>query len=89
MVRQAQIDRRDPEGGDDQRGLNARSTRMPPTRPPMRIMALQELGSDEIGEAYVTATVTVWDEDAGIADEKLRLVEKVIEGRDFTCIMRR
>ena len=26
--------------------------------------ALQELGSDLIGEAYVTATVTVWDEDA-------------------------
>jgi type IV secretion system protein VirB4 len=48
--------------------------------------ALQELGSDLIGEAYVTATVAVWDEDAGAADEKLRLVEKVIQGRDFTCI---
>jgi type IV secretion system protein VirB4 len=34
--------------------------------------ALQELGSDAIGEAYVTATVTVWDEDARVADEKLR-----------------
>ncbi len=49
-------------------------------------LALQELGSDEIGQAYVTATVTVWDEDPGTAAEKLRLVEKVIEGRDFTCI---
>ena len=49
-------------------------------------MALQELGSDLIGEAYVTATVTVWDEDARAADERLRLVEKVIQGRDFTCI---
>ena len=48
--------------------------------------ALQELGSDQIGEAYVTATVTVWDEDARVADEKLRLVEKVIQGRDFTCM---
>jgi type IV secretion system protein VirB4 len=48
--------------------------------------ALQELGSDLIGEAYVTATVTVWDEDARVADEKIRLVEKVIQGRDFTCI---
>jgi type IV secretion system protein TrbE len=48
--------------------------------------ALQELGSDAIGEAYVTATVTVWDEDARVADEKLRLVEKVIQGRDFTSI---
>ncbi|MFO1116541.1 MAG: conjugal transfer protein TrbE [Beijerinckiaceae bacterium] len=48
--------------------------------------ALQELGSDLIGEAYVTATVTVWDSDPRIADEKLRLVEKVIQGRDFTCM---
>ncbi|OWJ64616.1 conjugal transfer protein TrbE [Inquilinus limosus] len=48
--------------------------------------ALQELGTDAIGQAYVTATVTVWDEDAGIAAEKLRQVEKVIQGRDFTCI---
>jgi len=48
--------------------------------------ALQELGSDAVSSAYVTATVTVWDEDAGVADEKLRLTEKVIQGRDFTCI---
>jgi type IV secretion system protein TrbE len=51
--------------------------------------ALQELGSDLIGEAYVTATVTVWDEDRRSADEKLRLVEKVIQGRDFTCMVER
>jgi len=49
-------------------------------------LALQELGSDLVGEAYVTATVTVWDTDARIADEKLRQVEKTIQGRDFTCI---
>ena len=30
--------------------------------------------------------MTVWDDDAGVADEHLRLVEKVIQGRDFTCI---
>ncbi|MBA3054989.1 MAG: conjugal transfer protein TrbE [Sphingomonadales bacterium] len=48
--------------------------------------ALQELGADDVGQAYVTATVTVWDIDPGIAAEKLRLVEKVIQGRDFTCI---
>jgi type IV secretion system protein TrbE len=48
--------------------------------------ALQELGSDLIGEAYVTTTVTVWDDDVRAAEEKLRLVEKVIQGRDFTCI---
>jgi type IV secretion system protein VirB4 len=48
--------------------------------------ALQELGSDAVSSAYVTAMVTVWDEDAATAGEKLRLVEKVIQGRDFTCI---
>ncbi|MFN5522717.1 conjugal transfer protein TrbE [Bradyrhizobium sp.] len=49
--------------------------------------ALQELGSDAIGQAFVTATVTVWDDDIGTAEEKLRLVEKVIQGRDFTCMV--
>src|ERR1044071_7292738 len=49
--------------------------------------ALQELGSDLIGEAFVTATITVWDENPRLADERLRLVEKVIQGRDFTCMV--
>jgi type IV secretion system protein VirB4 len=49
-------------------------------------MALQELGADYAGQAYVTASVTVWDADPRTADEKLRLVEKVIQGRDFTAI---
>ncbi|NYF32526.1 conjugal transfer protein TrbE [Sphingopyxis sp. JAI108] len=48
-------------------------------------LALQELGADEAGVAYVTTTLTVWDRDAGIAAEKLRLAEKIIQGRDFTC----
>jgi len=48
--------------------------------------ALQELGADDVGQAYVTATLTVWDDDPGLAAEKLRLVEKVIQGRDFTCM---
>lgn len=48
-------------------------------------MALQELGADHAGIAYVTATVTVWDRDPALAAEKLRQVEKVIQGRDFTC----
>ena len=50
-------------------------------------MALQELGADVAGLAWVTATITVWDEDARRADEKLRLVEKVIQGRDFTAMI--
>ena len=48
--------------------------------------ALQELGSDMVGEAYVTASVIVWDRDPAIAAEKLRLAEKVIQGHDFTCM---
>src|SRR6202008_2107652 len=49
--------------------------------------ALQELGSDQIGEAFVTVTISVWDDDPATADEKLRLVDKVIQGRDFTCMV--
>ncbi|ABS65854.1 AAA ATPase [Xanthobacter versatilis] len=49
-------------------------------------LALQELGADHAGIAYITAMVTVWDADPRVADEKLRLVEKVIQGRDFTAM---
>ena len=49
--------------------------------------ALQELGADLVGEAYITATITVWHDDPRIADERLRLVEKLIQGRDFTCMV--
>jgi type IV secretion system protein VirB4 len=49
-------------------------------------LALQELGADFAGQAYVTATIAVWDADARVASEKLRLVEKVIQGRDFTAM---
>jgi type IV secretion system protein VirB4 len=48
--------------------------------------ALQELGSDLVGEAYVTATITVWNNDPRIAEEHQRLVEKTVQGRDFTCM---
>ena len=50
-------------------------------------MALQELGADVAGMAYVTATIVVSDTDPRLADEKLRLVEKVIQGRDFTAMV--
>lgn len=49
-------------------------------------LALQELGADYAGQAYVTATITVWDTDPRIAAEKLRLAEKVIQSRDFTAM---
>ncbi|QYA11919.1 conjugal transfer protein TrbE [Rhizobium sp. AB2/73] len=49
-------------------------------------LALQELGADYAGQAYVTAAIAVWDNDPRIAAEKLRLVEKVVQGRDFTAM---
>jgi type IV secretion system protein TrbE len=51
--------------------------------------ALQELGADMVSTVYLSVTVTVWDESAIIADAKLRLVEKIIQGRDFTCMTER
>ncbi len=49
-------------------------------------LALQELGADYAGQAYVTATITVWDADPRIAAEKQRMVEKIVQGRDFTAM---
>ena len=49
-------------------------------------LALQELGADYAGQAYVTATIAVWDVDPRVAAEKLRLVEKLVQGRDFTAM---
>ncbi|WP_027793688.1 conjugal transfer protein TrbE [Paraburkholderia acidipaludis] len=48
--------------------------------------ALQELGSDQVAFGYVTATVTVMDTDAAVADEKLRRVERAIQSRGFVTI---
>lgn len=48
--------------------------------------ALQALGADQVGHAYVTAAVCVWDRDPAVADAKLRQVEKTIQSRDFTCV---
>jgi type IV secretion system protein TrbE len=48
--------------------------------------ALQELGSDDVAFGYLTTTVAVWDTSALAANEKLRAVERVINGRGFTTI---
>ncbi len=48
--------------------------------------ALQELGADYAGYAWVTASIVVWDIDPIMADEKRRLCDKVIQSRDFACI---
>ena len=52
-------------------------------------LALQDLGGDAVAYAYVTASLVVWDTDPAIADAKLALAEKVIQGRDFTVIRER
>ncbi|WP_110648146.1 conjugal transfer protein TrbE [Salinicola peritrichatus] len=51
--------------------------------------AMQELGSDHVAYGYVTATVTVLDADATVADEKQRLVERAIQGRGFVTMPER
>ena len=48
--------------------------------------ALQELGADIAGFAYVTTTITVLGETARDADLKLQSVEKIVRGRDFACL---
>jgi type IV secretion/conjugal transfer VirB4 family ATPase len=46
--------------------------------------ALQELGGDHVAFGYLTTTVTVADRDAAAADEKVRAVERVVNGLGFT-----
>ena len=48
--------------------------------------ALQELGSDEVAFGYVTATVTVMDRDPTAAEQKLRAVERALQGRGLVTI---
>lgn len=48
--------------------------------------ALQVLGADSAGWAYVTTTIVVSDLDARVAEARLQAVEKVIQGRDFACV---
>ncbi|MEO8654728.1 MAG: conjugal transfer protein TrbE, partial [Ramlibacter sp.] len=48
--------------------------------------ALQELGSDEVAFGYLTATVTVMDTDPVAAEQKLRAVERALQGRGLITI---
>ncbi|MCR4266781.1 conjugal transfer protein TrbE [Nitratireductor sp. ZSWI3] len=48
--------------------------------------ALQALGGDHVGFGYLTTTVTVRDEDRQAAEEKLRAVERMVNGLGFTTI---
>ena len=46
--------------------------------------ALQELGGDHVAFGYLTTTITVADRDPAAADEKVRAVERVVNGLGFT-----
>ena len=48
--------------------------------------ALQELGQDLVAYGYVTTTVVVWDEDIAVVREKVRAVQRAIDGRGFATI---
>jgi type IV secretion system protein VirB4 len=46
-------------------------------------LAMQELGQDHVAFGYLTTTVTVADADPGKADEKVRSIERVVNGLGF------
>lgn len=48
--------------------------------------ALQDLGADIAGYAYVTTTITVLGDSPRDADLRLQAIEKIVRGRDFACI---
>jgi type IV secretion system protein VirB4 len=48
--------------------------------------ALQDLGADLAGFAYVTTTITVLGDTPRDADLRLAAIEKIVRGRDFACI---
>ncbi|MBD2843523.1 conjugal transfer protein TrbE [Erythrobacter rubeus] len=49
-------------------------------------LALQELGADMVGFGYLTTTITVADKDRSQVEEKLRAVERIVNGLGFTCL---
>lgn len=49
-------------------------------------LALQTLGGDHVAFGYLTTTVTVFDEDRPIVEEKVRAVERIVNGLGFTTI---
>lgn len=49
-------------------------------------LALQELGGDAVAFGYATATITVSSRDAAVAAERLRAVERIVQGRGFVTM---
>ena len=49
-------------------------------------LALQALGGDHVAFGYLTTTIAVADEDRGRVEDKVRAVERIVNGLGFTCI---
>ncbi|MES2056905.1 MAG: conjugal transfer protein TrbE, partial [Pseudomonadota bacterium] len=49
-------------------------------------LALQELGGDHVGFGYLTTTITVADDDRQRVEDKVRAVERIVNGLGFTTM---
>jgi type IV secretion system protein VirB4 len=49
-------------------------------------LALQVLGGDHVAFGYLTTTITVADTDRARVEDKVRQVERIINGLGFTCV---
>lgn len=49
-------------------------------------LALQALGGDHVAFGYLTTTITVMDRDSGRVEDKVRAVERIVNGLGFTSI---
>lgn len=49
-------------------------------------LALQALGGDHVAFGHLTTTITVFDADRAKVEEKVRSVERIVNGLGFTCI---
>ncbi|HWJ68971.1 MAG TPA: conjugal transfer protein TrbE [Sphingobium sp.] len=49
-------------------------------------LALQALGGDHVAFGYLTTTITVTDPNREAVDDKVRAVERIVNGLGFTCV---
>ena len=49
-------------------------------------LALQALGGDHVAFGYLTTTITVTDRNRAAVEDKVRAVERIVNGRGFTCV---
>ena len=49
-------------------------------------LALQALGGDHVAFGYLTTTITVTDRSRAAVEDKVRAVERIVNGLGFTCV---